>query len=72
VLGRPFVAGDMMGDGVIPPLPLAAVRPLGLSRLSDGRVSRWQREHAGSGPHSIIEESWGVLREARMNLLRSP
>lgn len=60
----------MMVDGVIPLLPAAAVRPLGLSGLSKRRVSWWQREHAGSGPHAIIEELWGVL-EARMNLLRS-
>ncbi|HEX2524297.1 MAG TPA: hypothetical protein VHP35_19465 [Terriglobia bacterium] len=61
----------MMVDGVnFPPAALAIVRPLGLSGLAiSGRASPWQREHFGSRPQQIIEESWGVLLAARMNLL---
>ena len=69
VLGLIDDAGDMMVDGVIPLPARVALRPLILSRLSSGRASPWQREHAGSRPHSIIEESWGVLSRVLMNLL---
>jgi hypothetical protein len=69
VLGLIDDAGDMMVDGVFPLPARVAVRPLILSRLSSGRASPWQREHAGSRPHSIIEESWGVLSRALMNPL---
>jgi hypothetical protein len=56
------LAGDMMVDGVFPPLLKVALllhsRPLILSGLATRKraLSGWPREHRGSRPRLIIDE----------------